>query len=298
MPANGPSQRMRIIGFLIITVMMLYAGYGIELTYFKLHFFVLLPVFGLLFLPPMPLKYEPKEIKIIGYISPVIIAIAAVIFSSFWDNYIASKGVWSFDEAEMIGVIGHIPLEEYFWFVDHTLLSSCFVLALWSTRKRQPLPTADDTRMPLRIIGTLIFFFLMAIGLWLLRFDKALFVGVVLAFFCPVIGILWFFGGHILLQQRREVLTAIGLVSLYVLLIDAWAVNTGVWAFNPQFMTGIRLFGVTDWSQIMIYGWATVIVVFPMVFVLRSAEIILLQGEAQGGPIFARVTKAMFLKSK
>ncbi len=148
--------------------------------------------------------------------------------------------------------------------------------------------------MTIRIIGAVIFFALMAIGLWLLKFDKALFVGVVLAFFCPVIGLLWFFGGHIILQQRREVLMGIALVSLYVLLIDAWAVNAGVWAFNPQFMTGIKLFGITDWSQIMIYGWATVIVVIPMIFALRSTEIILLQGETQGGSIFVQVTKAMF----
>ena len=59
-----------------------------------------------------------------------IIATAAIVFSSFWDNYIASKGVWTFDRSQMIGVIGHIPIEEYFWFVDHTLLSSCFVLFL------------------------------------------------------------------------------------------------------------------------------------------------------------------------
>ena len=86
----------------------------------------------------------------------------------------------------------------------------------------------------------------------------------------------------------------IALVSLYVLLIDAWAVSAGVWAFNPQFMTGIRLFGVTDWSQIMIYGWATVIVVFPMVFCLRATEVLLLQDKEKEGAIFVRVIKMMF----
>ncbi len=296
--ANGINQRYRIIGFIIIAAILLFSGYGINLTYFKLHFFVLLPMLGFLLLPPMPLKFESKEIKIVGYLCPLIISVSAIIFSSFWDNYIASKGVWTFDKSQMIGVIGHIPIEEYFWFVDHTLIGSCFVLFLWGNRKRYSENTTVENQMSVRVAGFIIFMLLTVLGIYLLQFDKMLFVAVTLAFFCPVSGLLWLIGGHLLLQQRREMLLAITLVSGYVLLIDAWAVVENVWVFNNQFMTGVKLFGITDWSQIMIYTWATVVVVFPMLIALRMTEIMANEKNNQEDkPIFLALMKNLLTTS-
>lgn len=39
----------------------------------------------------------------------------AFIFSTAWDNIIASNGVWTFDRACMVGQIFSIPYEEYAW---------------------------------------------------------------------------------------------------------------------------------------------------------------------------------------
>ncbi len=261
----------RIIGFIIIAIILLYAGYGIQLTYFKLHFFILLPIFGLVFLPPVPLKNEPREIKIIGYVFPFIIAVFAIIFSSFWDNYVASKGVWTFDKSQMVAVIGDIPLEEYFWFVDHTLLASLWVLSLWSTRDKNDI-TDFKSGLSTRITGTAVCLSLAAAGISMLNIDKMFFIAVCLSYFCPVTAILWWFGGHFFIRWNRETILGIAMPTIYLLLIDAWAVREGVWAFSDKYITGIKLFGITDWSQIMIHLFPTIAVVLPMIIILSISE--------------------------
>lgn len=278
----------RAYGFIIIAAILLYTGYGIELTYFKLHFFILLPIFGLAFLPPVPLKEEPREVKIIGYTFPFIIAVCAIIFSTFWDNYVASKGVWTFDRSEMVAVIGHIPLEEYFWFVDHTLLASLWTLSLWRSRDKTH-SSEEQFGTASRITGTAICIILTIIGISMLNIDKMFFIAVCLSFFCPVTAVLWWFGGQYFIRHGRITLLGVTMPTVYLLLIDAWSVREGVWAFSDKYITGVKLFGITDWSQIMIHLWPTIAVVLPMIIIMSTADKISDNLRDRGDDSIARV---------
>ena len=275
-PLSQKSGLVRIIAGCALGIFLLILGFNMELTYFRLHLFMLAPILAMIIVPPVPLLSEPREIKVIGYTTPLVIAVMAVIFSTVWDNIIASKGVWTFQASTMVGTAGHIPYEEYFWFIDHTLIASVWTLSLWSTRKTRSLPPTDPAK-GIRIAGTAACLLLTIIGAVMVMFDSTFFLGIILIFMLPVIGYLWWIGGHLFMQQLRELILGVSVVSIYVLILDSWAVREGVWAFSETYTTGIKLMGVTL-EQLGIYSLTTCLVAPSVLVCLRVTEIILQQG--------------------
>ena len=263
-----------IIGlFLALAVILPVTMLIIDVSYLFLHIFLLIPILGLVLIPPRPLQSEPHEIRLIGYIVAVVLAVVAVIFSTAWDNIIASRGVWTFEASSMVLTLGHIPLEEYLWFIDHTILASFWVLTLWSSKKKLSLPLPSPKRA-IRIIGTVLFLITMIFGLWLVQSDRSFYLGVILCFMCPIWGFLWWLGGHLLLQQYREWIWGIMVISIYLIFLDSWAILEGIWFISDQYTTGINLFGI-KLEQILIYSTTTALVVTTQVVCLRTTEILL-----------------------
>ncbi|NVM56254.1 MAG: lycopene cyclase domain-containing protein, partial [Candidatus Helarchaeota archaeon] len=268
---TSASKRRRlyiVIAMLVASGAILYiVALTIQLSYLLLHLFLLIPTLGLALIPPIVLKSEPREIKLIGFGIIVAVAGLAVIFSTFWDNIIAAKGVWECLQCDLPR-LGHIPIEEYLWFINHTLLAGFFVLSLWSSKKKVA-PPPPTPRKTLRIIGTVFCFSIMILGLWLFQYDKSFYLGVILCFIGPVLGFLWWLGGHLLWQQRREWLWGITIISIYVLFLDTIAIYDGIWVIHDAYTTGIALFGI-KLEQILIYTLTTALVVTTLVVCLRT----------------------------
>ncbi len=56
--------------------------------------------------------------------------IAALIYTTPWDNYLVATRVWSYDPSRVWNVVvGVVPLEEYLFFVLQTTLTG--LLTLW-----------------------------------------------------------------------------------------------------------------------------------------------------------------------
>jgi lycopene cyclase domain-containing protein len=59
------------------------------------------------------------------------ISLVAVLYTAPWDNLIVINGVWSYGPHQILGVvIGHVPLEEYVFYVLQVLLTGFLTAVL------------------------------------------------------------------------------------------------------------------------------------------------------------------------
>jgi lycopene cyclase domain-containing protein len=59
------------------------------------------------------------------------VSVVAVLYTAPWDNLIIANGVWSYGPGKVLGVIvGHIPLEEYVFYVLQVFLTGLVTAAL------------------------------------------------------------------------------------------------------------------------------------------------------------------------
>jgi len=268
-------QGLRVLAGLLLAAGLLLLAFRMELSYFRLHLFLLGPVIVLALVPPRPLQDAPRKLRRTGYLMVPVMILVVAAFSTVWDNYVASWGVWTFDSHAMLGTAGFIPFEEYFWFIDHTLLVSFWVLSLWSVKQTRPMLSARPSRKPC-LVGAVLCLATAAAGVVMIRFDPTFWLGVILAFMGPVSAYQWWSGGHFLLEQRREWLLGIAVPSLYLIGLDTWAIHEGVWAISEQFTTGVRILGVQI-EQILIYSYTTTLVAQAFVAYLRRTEVLLLK---------------------
>lgn len=67
----------------------------------------------------------------------VAIAALAIVYTAPWDNLIVVNGVWSYGPHHILGVvIGHVPLEEYVFYVLQVFLTGILTAALLRSEER------------------------------------------------------------------------------------------------------------------------------------------------------------------
>ncbi len=87
--------------------------------------FVCLPLAALVYLT----RGQVTRRTVLGLL---VIMLAAVIYTTPWDNYLVANRVWYYDPQLVLNVIlGYVPLEEYLFFILQTLLAGLFALWLW-----------------------------------------------------------------------------------------------------------------------------------------------------------------------
>eukprot|EP00960_Hanusia_phi_P044369 756604-Hanusia_phi.AAC.7 len=257
------------------------AGYAFthhgQMTYLQLHLFLVLPELWMRFARPRPLAWAPQNVRRVGYMSILPLALAAITFSSAWDNFIFSKGVFTFDKGSMLGTIGAMPVEEWIWFVDHTTLASIVTLSMLKPRSPDELTAmvdAEPARRTMADYGMLLGCLATSLGglsFLLSENEHLLFLGVCMLFFPPVLALQWWFGLGLFLQRPGEWLGAVGLTSCYVIGLDSWALKEGIWHLSEEYVTGGRVLGL-EVEQVLIYSLTTLLVVQSVLFGVRVAE--------------------------
>ena len=167
---------------------------------------MVLPELWLRCTPSLPLQWASPMTRNIGFSTTLPLALAAIVFSSIWDNLIFSKGVFTFDSHSMLGVIGAMPMEEWLWFVDHTTLASIFTLAIMgpcsdaalsSAARSPPLPHSASEKIMVLGLGVGVSAAGFALAFTPGSNEHFLFLGVLMGFMPPVITLQWWFGGEI-----------------------------------------------------------------------------------------------------
>ncbi|MEY7850671.1 lycopene cyclase domain-containing protein [Natrarchaeobius sp. A-rgal3] len=208
-----------------------------SLTYLQFHLVFTIPpilVLGWLAARRERARWGREELSGLA-----IIVCLAVAYTTPWTNAMIPEGVWWYGEGAVLATIWHTPLEEYLFFVLQTTLTAFWLF--------QFLDVSDvSLRLPAnhRLAGVLAGVGICAGGWVLLGTTSTFYLGAILLWAGPILAIQWGFGLTYLLRERRQLLLAIGVPTLYLWVADWIAISLGIWMISESHTIGVGLAGL------------------------------------------------------
>ncbi|WP_227133825.1 lycopene cyclase domain-containing protein [Halorubellus salinus] len=171
--------------------------------------------------------------------TPVVVLLA-VAYTTPWDNYLISRGVWTYGDGTVFARVWLAPIEEYAFFVLQSMLAALWVGSLGIV----DVSTARISRRQ-RVVGALAAAAVTALGLaWVLQGGQTLYLGAILAWAGPVLGVQWAFGWPVLVRARKTFLLGVLAPTLYLCVVDRIAIEAGVWIISETYTTGVFVLGL------------------------------------------------------
>jgi lycopene beta-cyclase len=226
-------------------------------TYLQFHFLFTIPPILLL------LAGAPRirgRIGTRGLLPILAVPPIAFLYTTPWDNYLVWRGIWWYGPDRVVGTIGYVPVEEYMFFILQPILTGLFTLHVLARRQNAPSgdaqgagprpipglrlepPPAHPGRV--RVLGALPWFVLAGVGAGLLATTSGLYMGLILAWACPVAGLMWLYLGPRLWRHVHVLGLAVGVPTLYLWVADAVAIRQGIWTISPEYTFGWNPFGL------------------------------------------------------
>lgn len=198
------------------------------------------------------------------WIVGILIGIALV-YTTPWDNYLVATGVWSYDPALVTGItFGWVPLEEYTFFILQPIMTGLWLLFL--ARRVRPnetfIPQLNIRLASVAVIGIA---WLTSIGLFLSGWKSVTYLSLELMWGLPAIMVQLVFGADILWHQRRLVIPAILIATLYLCFADSLAIQDGTWTINPDLSLNILVGGILPIEEVLFFLLTNILVVFGIV---------------------------------
>ena len=283
---DATARRMAIIALLTGIVLPL-GDLWMSLTsysYAKLHLFIIAPVAFLYFVPPRPLSDAHPGVQRFAYTMMFVVAVVAVVYCvSGWDQILYQTGVYTCSNTFM--TLLHIPIEEWVWCVDHTFLAGLWVMSIWHSRPISQ--TSCSSHVGFRAVAAVACLAVAYYGYMLKIQDKSQFyIGLTLQHIFPILAIQFVMSGHIYFQCPHECLLGILGPSVYVIIVDVYAVVKGIWMSADEFTTGIKVFGI-KMEYIVVYTLTSSMASQAMVGFIRLSEIYQAMRKKTGSPFKA-----------
>jgi lycopene beta-cyclase len=185
----------------------------------------------------------------------------ALVYTTLWDNYLVATGVWWYDPNRVLGVtLGWVPLEEYLFFMLQPVATGLLLFAL-----ARRLPAHGPATLPNLRTG-------LAAGvisawlasLWLLAsgWPPGTYLGLELGWALPPIALQLAVGADILWRNRRRVLGALTIATLYLCAADALAIGAGVWTIDPRQSLPWLIGGVLPLEEFTFFLLTNTLVIF------------------------------------
>ncbi|MEZ4703383.1 MAG: lycopene cyclase domain-containing protein [Rhodothermales bacterium] len=162
----------------------------------------------------------------------------ALIYTTPWDNYLVYASVWVYGPERVLGTIGYVPLEEYLFFLLQPLLTGLFYLLFFAAT-----PPGDRNGGP-GVVAVMLALAAAGAGMLLWGAEKWTYLGLILAWACPVLAGMWFYGGGYFGTRWRAMWLAALLPSVYLWIADRIAIGLGIWTIAESTSTGIMLLGL------------------------------------------------------
>ena len=169
--------------------------------------------------------------------------VMALLYTTPWDNYLVANGVWGYPEGKVLATIGHVPIEEYLFFVLQTVITGLLLLILGIRFKESKAPNISESRL-FRPIVAGGFVFVAAVGLVLTQISWGLYLGLILVWACPILAIQWGFGGDFILRRAKLWVVAVSIPTIYFWFADRIAIGLNIWWISADYTTGIGLLGL------------------------------------------------------
>jgi lycopene cyclase domain-containing protein len=201
----------------------------------------------LFIVPPIVLALALKgPLSAVGRWAPLglpLMALVALAYTTPWDNYLVSHGVWDYGEDRVIGTIGHVPLEEYLFFVLQPFLTGLWLYGLLSRQKGSPARKAlvRGACPAARWYGTSFWFAASLAGALSMTWDPGRYLGLILLWAGPVLALQWAYGGDVIWRARRSWLLGVLVPTAYLWLADRLAIGLGIWRISETYTTGLEV---------------------------------------------------------
>jgi lycopene cyclase domain-containing protein len=244
------------------------------MTYLQFHFVFTLPALFILKLvgPRVHARDAAKAV-----FSLVVIAVIAFVYTTPWDNYLVSTGVWGYGPGRVLATVGHVPVEEYMFFVIQPLLTGLLLFRLLWSRSESAFVRSEGAPSPrARWIGTAGFVAASLVGAALLAPEPTRYLALILVWACPVLAVQWAYGGHHLWRLRRVVAVAVAAPTLYLWVADRIALALGIWHISDRFTTGLALFGLPI-EEALFFLVTNMLVVQGLVLALHTLKVDVVQ---------------------
>ncbi|WP_407540531.1 carotenoid biosynthesis protein [Deinococcus radiomollis] len=186
-----------------------------------------------------------------------------LLYTTPWDNYLVFKGVWFYPPERVLGRLGYVPYEEYAFFILQTLITSLW-LFFWLRRSGQTQAEAAcvSPRPRLTRWGQAVFWLGLAfVGALLLRSASTFYLGLILAWACPVLSGLSAFGGDLIFGRPKVYWLAALPPTLYLWATDLYAIHNGIWGISPRSTLGWNLFGILPVEEMVFFLITNLLVV-------------------------------------
>ncbi|MEM1041278.1 MAG: lycopene cyclase domain-containing protein [Bacteroidota bacterium] len=238
------------------------------MTYLQFHFVFTLP--AILALRMAGPRLERRD----GFkatLSLALIALIAFAYTTPWDNYLVQTGVWGYGPGRVLATVGHVPIEEYMFFVLQPILTGFWLYHLIWGRLADRLGPEPNTQpsAAARWTGTVGYLAGALVGAFLLAPEPTRYLALILVWACPVLAVQWAYGGHHLWRLRRLVFWAVAVPTLYLWVADRIALALGIWHISERFTTGIAPGGL-PLEEALFFLVTNVLVVQGLVLMLHT----------------------------
>lgn len=268
-----PSLRRLAIIALLTAIVLPLGDLWMNLTsysYAKLHLFIIAPVLFLYLVPPRPLSNAHPQVHRFAFTMMLVVSLVAVIYCvTGWDRILYQTGIYTCSSTFF--TLLSIPIEEWVWCVDHTFLAGLWVMGIWQSR---PVPQKRrSAHIGFRAAAAFVCLVIAYYGYTLKIQDKSQFyLGLTFQHIFPVLAIQFVMSGHLHLQCLRECILGVLGPSIYVVMVDVYAVIKGIWQSSDNFTTGIEVFGIKI-EYIVVYTLTSSLASQAMVGFIRLGEV-------------------------
>lgn len=215
---------------------------------------------------PASLSGAPFSLVLLGHV------LAALIYTTPWDNYLVATDVWWYNPDLVAGVtLGWVPIEEYTFFVLQTLVTGLWLL--WWARRLPDSPVLEE-RPRLRLVASLLLglLWLGSVAILASGWQSGVYLGLILVWALPPVILQMAFGADILWRRRRLVLMALVPVVLYLAAADSLAIDAGTWTIDPAQSLDFYLGGLLPIEEFVFFLMTNVLIVLGSTLVLERAS--------------------------
>lgn len=195
----------------------------------QVHLYYTVPPTIIMYFLLRPLISSFDKIKIIT------LCILAVLYTTPWDNYIIYHKAWWYRKDAVIGTIGYVPIEEYFFFIIQTIFTSLWTI--FCTRwKLNSLFLRSSKSLKLQLtkyVGVVLMFVAILWG-WLnaIPATKSFYFCSITWWSLLIVVVLWNFTASYIVQRYQQILISVVFPSVYLCYINLIALRARVWHVN------------------------------------------------------------------
>lgn len=190
-----------------------------------------------------------------------ILLLIAYIYTIPWDNLMIAFDTWWYGDVVTLK-IWEAPLGEYLFFGIQTIIMGLYLYIVGFN----PDPVDSDLDLRTRIIGATILMTVSIGFLFLLLFgdQRFFYLSSLIAWSGPVIALQWLVGGSYILRNWKSLSKILIPPTVYLWVIDAFAIGIGLWTISPDMTVGLYL-GPLPIEEMLFFLSANIMTVFGMV---------------------------------